>query len=296
MDTVFPKVVSHQAQLTQSQQSTQLLDMAMINGNRRRQQVGLVAAGAVGARAVVDSIMANRQLVNALSNRLANGLRSGPERGGKQSKKKRGGSAAKQAGNPGATGMMLYKSVGGGGVGKLRITDKFLDNTITNTSANQFCTATSLSMSTFTGATIGCIGTLSTKLAAVKTLYRHFRVNKLKITWIPSVTEQVATGNFMLRVDSDPSNETNVTTPTRYLAADTHVFTPINKGASCVWTPRELKEKEEKYTQALGASGHTADEMSFGVIQFYAPNNLAISTPIGYVAYEIDVTFSNPNS
>ena len=261
--------------------------MALVNARRQRN----LALG--GAAAVVDSLVANRQLIRALANRVAALADSAPttRRPPKAKGKRTGGKQEINKGGPSMT--MMYKSVKGGSISTVTVNDKFLD-TIVNTSANQASNYLVASLYNQSGSSASTFAALSTKLSNFRGLYRHYRINWIKMTWIPSVTDQIATGNFMIRFDNDPTAEVNSTTATRYMVADTHILTPICKGATTTWRPSEAKEREERYCQLISGTTRSADELAFGVIQYYAPNNLAISTQLGYVAYDVSVTYSNP--
>jgi len=266
--------------------------MALVNGRRNQQQQILVG----GAHALVQSIVANRHAIRMLANHLADGMRNRPVKVTK-SKKGGGGGSTKQKSNHGPSPTMMYRSLGNPQDNRLRTSDRFVVS-LSNTSANLCQTYLGFGMDNPTGDVVGTLFAYSNKLTAFKSLYRHYLVHGMKVSWVPATTQQATTGNVMFRIDNNPANEVNYSDVNRYLAASTHIMAPINECVSTVWRPREHREKVERTCQnsIVGAGpGLSADELRYGMVQFYLPNNMANATTLGYFLFEVDITFINPN-
>lgn len=131
------------------------------------------------------------------------------------------------------------------------------------------------------------------RLAAIKNLYRHFRILRLRFTFVPNQADTTS-GNFMLRVEADPTATTVAGNADRYINAETHIFSHIQKGASATWLPREQKEKAERYVTDTGnALSRPMEDMSFGVVQIYAPNSQSSGVSIGFLKWDVEVEFTN---
>lgn len=263
--------------------------MAMINGRRVQQQQLAMA----GAGAIADTLVANRQLVASIARRVGDYMRSNP--GSKTAPKRKKANKAgngKSPSNGGAASMKISRSLGAGGTGKLRVVDRYMEGQ-TNNPANQVANYYLVSLAGATGSSGTPLLAAFTKLNAFKNLYRHYRVLYFKVTWVPCLSDNASGGTVFWRWDSTPDNYANNTTPTQYLAAQDHLITPVTKGASYTWRPKEQKEREEKYTVA---GTKDADELHCAVNQYYIPNTQPISTLVGYFAFEAEVEFSNPNA
>lgn len=269
--------------------------MALVQRDDRQlgRRVAAQATALAGTRAVSEIM---REL-----NRLGLLRGSDSTRGSSNTPKSRR-NAGKQKGNERTTpsvistlpSLMMYKSVrGNAGPSKLAMKDQFVW-TQTNTSAGQVSNNMAMSLtndSAHVGVTNFC--SLSTKLTNFRGMYRHWGLRRMKITWVPNLSDS-ATGNVCVAVDSDPTNFANTSVITFYLNKDTHLFQHVIGGASTVWTPREAKEREERYTTDP-TSGHDIDELSYGIVQIFIPNNQTISTSVGHLIFEVDVVFSNPS-
>jgi hypothetical protein len=187
-----------------------------------------------------------------------------------------------------------YRLSQSGAISSIRVKDRFVVVLI-NTSANQIAQYYGISLATTTAPTGPTAMLLNfIKLSNMKGIYRHYGINSFKLTYMPSLND-TATGNVCIGWEPDPAFYGNATTYTPYLGKDVHIMTHVLKPATMVWRPTERKEKEERHTNDPVAT-RTAEEMSFGILQMYSSNNQPISTQIGLMLVEVDITFSNPNT
>lgn len=264
--------------------------MAMINVPREHQQQLQRIAGGVGGAAV-------GQLARMVANELARmpvrpRAGKGGGSGNKAAKKKKQGKREEDSAVVSSATATRFRSIASRPIDRMRVHDRFILS-LPNSSTNQVANYFGMSLTTTTvPAGPATLSNYSNKLAVLKTLYRHYALKSVKITWMPNQADSTS-GNLYVGWDSDASNYNNTTSPTAYLAKDTHIITHILKPATTVWRPREAKEREERYTTDP-LNSREPEELSFGVLQVYSNNNVASGVVVGLLLFEVDVEFSNP--
>jgi hypothetical protein len=160
---------------------------------------------------------------------------------------------------------------------------------LTNASAGNSAYAFTMGINTNLSGSVS-LGTLyGSNLTSWQTLYRMFKITKLKVSFVTGAPNTVS-GNLSMGIDADPlaAAPTGYQNCIRHLP---HALTPIYQNTSMVWYPRSHKDNEDRFT-ALASPAHDESEVSFGVIQVLSTNSAAASVGLGILLLETTFAFS----
>lgn len=270
-----------------------VLHNSAIMANRRNNQLALTGGAAAGS--IMGNMVFNPQM-RAVLRELVQAVRQSQSdsRAPKQPRKRRGrgNSAADNA----AVGRGTVMSMKGTAISKsghspgYRFTTQFLVSVDTDVSGN---TQNGLRLATDDPALVlTTLATHCSRCAALRDLYRHVKIHKVKVRYVPSQSDN-ASGTVGLCVDAD-------TMTTGYwnmvaIARKDHAFiTGVTTPAGLTWTPRGTKEREYKATRVGAAGGvvRTQDDLASSSIIWNSQTDVP-GKSIGYLVFEVDVEFED---
>lgn len=134
----------------------------------------------------------------------------------------------------------------------------------------------------------------STRLAAMKPLFRYFRIHQLKVTFIPQLGD-ASSGTVGVCVDADPMYG-GLTTVTDATTKEFGLITNVRKSATLVWKPHGPREKMEKFCEGAVNSGtytivRDYESLLYGSVAIRSSNGEASGVTVGYVMFEVDISF-----
>jgi hypothetical protein len=164
--------------------------------------------------------------------------------------------------------------------------------TSSNTGTGAVSGGISLSINSTTNGLAQTLGTVfGTNLTNWATMYRQFRIVKLRVTFITGCPNTVS-GTYGMGIDADPLAATGNSYQS-VVRHTPHAITPVFANASFVWTPTSHRDTEDKFTLCV-SSRTDESEQSFGVLQTYSSNSAASGVTLGVLQIEGTFKFSDP--
>lgn len=135
------------------------------------------------------------------------------------------------------------------------------------------------------------LSTFSTRLGQLRSMYRHFRLLKLKVTWVPT-QPNTAGGCVALAFDAD-TNVPAVTDPGLVYQREVATLAHICTATEINWRAFSAKDREERYCTVLNRTNATRpnEELSYGTLLVAGTNTLAANTAVGMLKLDFSIAF-----